>query len=120
LPGGITDQSDLYKVGTFAQIHRLTFGVGSASPSQSTNPDFLDLENQQEGADGGNGLSETASVLLLAHRRVNLESVDSLGPPIDVTISHWPQLDYTGSDDTITFQRNSFYHLRGRTNQPTL
>ncbi|OEU13466.1 ATP-dependent protease La [Fragilariopsis cylindrus CCMP1102] len=74
-PEVITDSSDLYSVGTFAQIHRLTRGV-----------------------DGG----ATASVLLLAHRRVNLLSVDSLGPPIDVTISHWPRLDYTGSpDDTI-------------------
>ena len=100
-PEVITDPSDLYKVGTFAQIHRLTRGVGSASPSQSKYPDFSDIENQQEGDDGGNGSSETASVLLLAHRRVNLESVDGLGPPIDVTISHWPRLDYTGSDDTI-------------------
>eukprot|EP00536_Pseudo-nitzschia_multiseries_P007187 jgi/Psemu1/240007/estExt_Genewise1.C_1660028 len=76
-PEVITDPADLYSVGTFAQIHRLTRGVeGSA-----------------------------ASVLLLAHRRVNLMSVDSLGPPIDVTISHWPRLDYTGPmaspDDTI-------------------
>jgi len=94
-PEVITDPSDLYKVGTFAQIHRLTRGMGSSSPPQ----DFSNAEFDH-GGDGG-GDSGAASVLLLAHRRVNLESVDSLGPPIDVTISHWPRLDYTGSDDTI-------------------
>jgi ATP-dependent Lon protease len=42
-----------------------------------------------------------ASLLLRAHRRVDLVSVDEIGPPIDVTISHWPRLDYTGGNDTI-------------------
>ena len=28
-------------------------------------------------------------------------SVDEIGPPIDVTISHWPRLDYSGGNDTI-------------------
>jgi len=106
-PEVITDSSDLYSVGVFAQIHRLTRGVGSRSASQSNSVGFAD-----EKEDAGAGVSSTssttseeestASVLLLAHRRVNLMSVDSLGPPIDVTISHWPRLDYTGSpDDTI-------------------
>jgi ATP-dependent Lon protease len=97
-PEVITDASDLYKVGTFAQIHRLTRGVGSASTSVGAQ-EFDD--SQQEDGHAGTSDGGTASVLLLAHRRVNLESVDSLGPPIDVTISHWPRLDYTGSDDTI-------------------
>ncbi|KAL3910806.1 MAG: hypothetical protein SGILL_007548, partial [Bacillariaceae sp.] len=97
-PEVITDETDIYDVGTFAQIHRVTRGVGSASST----PNFSNLEDQAEEANAtGDSAAETASVLLLAHRRVNLESVDSLGPPVDVTISHWPRLDYTGSDDTI-------------------
>ncbi|KAL3919177.1 MAG: hypothetical protein SGILL_003886 [Bacillariaceae sp.] len=100
-PEVINDPSDLYQVGTFAQIHRLTRGVGSAS---NATPNFANLEDQPLGEEGSAAVEstdDTASVLLLAHRRVNLETVDSLGPPIDVTISHWPRLDYTGSDDTI-------------------
>ncbi|KAG7339533.1 lon protease [Nitzschia inconspicua] len=106
-PEVITDPSDLYKVGTFAQIHRLTRGVGSVSnhPSNNTNTNHKEFDADDPSSSGttggGGGDGDTASVLLLAHRRVNLESVDSLGPPIDVTISHWPRLDYTGSDDTI-------------------
>jgi Lon-like ATP-dependent protease len=96
-PEVITDPSEIYQVGTFAQIHRVTRGIGSVSST----PNFGSLEDQEEATATGDSASETASVLLLAHRRVNLESVDSLGPPIDVTISHWPRLDYTGSDDTI-------------------
>lgn len=102
-PEVITDPSDLYKVGTFAQIHRLTRGVGSSSTNSNgvggTASEFDDPQQEEEYSRAGVG--DTASVLLLAHRRVNLESVDSLGPPVDVTISHWPRLDYTGSDDTI-------------------
>jgi Lon-like ATP-dependent protease len=108
-PEVITDPSELYKVGTFAQIHRVTRGVGSAS---SHAPNFAaDMRMGVGGKSGSSSssdddtgrssASDAASVLLLAHRRVNLESVDSIGPPIDVTISHWPRLDYTGSDDTI-------------------
>jgi ATP-dependent Lon protease len=100
-PEVITDPSDLYHVGTFAQIYRLTRDVGSASSSSSSSrgasSDQQIEKSDNDGASGGG----IASVLLLAHRRVNLESVDSLGPPIDATISHWPRLDYTGSDDTI-------------------
>jgi len=113
-PEVITDASDLYSVGTFAQIHRLTRGVGSSSvPPQGGVPGGFpdDATAYPDGDNGGDpsGASSdetsAATVLLLAHRRVNLMSVDSLGPPIDVTISHWPRLDYTGPmsspDDTI-------------------
>jgi len=123
-PEVITDPADLYSVGTFAQIHRLTRGVGSGSISSASasngvsgggsgsNNGFADDPDAGAGAGGDHSSSEeeedggsAASVLLLAHRRVNLMSVDSLGPPIDVTISHWPRLDYTGPmsspDDTI-------------------
>jgi len=122
-PEVITDASDLYSVGTFAQIHRLTRGVGSGSvppqannvPGSNSTSGFPDDTSPHPDGDPGTGEehpssstneeSPAASVLLLAHRRVNLVGVDSLGPPIDVTISHWPRLDYTGPmsspDDTI-------------------
>merc|ERR1711971_838772 len=111
-PEVITDSSDLYAVGVFAQIHRLTRGVGSGAAPQSDDIGFADNNGGDDGDGGTGGNSSTksqegaaASVLLLAHRRVNLMSVDCLGPPIDVTISHWPRLDYTGPmsspDDTI-------------------
>lgn len=110
-PEVITDPSDLYNVGCFAQIHRLTRGVGSGPTNDA---DGVDNDTESGSNDVGDdrsagGNSKTgapvASVLLLAHRRVNLISVDSLGPPIDVSIQHWPRLDYTGPmsapDDTI-------------------
>eukprot|EP00934_Nitzschia_sp_Nitz4_P008056 Nitzschia sp. Nitz4//scaffold4_size323378//19860//22718//NITZ4_000613-RA/size323378-processed-gene-0.256-mRNA-1//1//CDS//3329553258//8046//frame0 len=93
-PEVITDASDLYSVGTFAQIHRLQRGVGSSKPGV---PSFANKPDDMEESDSGSA----ASVLLLAHRRVDLVSVDELGPPIDATIGHWPRLDYTGTDDTI-------------------
>ncbi|EEC50499.1 predicted protein [Phaeodactylum tricornutum CCAP 1055/1] len=71
-PEVITDPSDIYHVGTFAQIQRLTRGDETA-----------------------------ATLILLAHRRLDLEYVDKIGPPIDVTVKHWNRSDYTGADDTI-------------------
>jgi len=122
-PEVITDASELYSVGTFVQIHRLTRGVGSGSVSSQPNsvagsssagafaddtsghPDGDPVAGGEHSSSSAGEESSAASVLLLAHRRVNLMSVDSLGPPIDVTISHWPRLDYTGPmsspDDTI-------------------
>lgn len=93
-PEVITDPSDLCGVGTFAQIHRLTRGVGSSQPVV---PDPMGQKDDTSNGDD----NSAATVLLLAHRRVDLVSVDEIGPPIDVTISHWPRLDYTGADDTI-------------------
>lgn len=86
-PEVIVDPSDIYSVGTFAQIHQLKRGVGSLKTGQ-TGPN-----GEEEGS--------AASILLRAHRRVDLKSVDEIGPPIDVTISHWPRLDYAGGNDTI-------------------
>ena len=119
-PEVITDVSDLYSVGTFVQIHRLTRGVGSGSITPQSNgvpgngaftdgasapPDGDACPGGDPSSPSSGDESSAASLLLLAHRRVNLMSVDSLGPPIDVTISHWPRLDYTGPmsspDDTI-------------------
>jgi Lon-like ATP-dependent protease len=96
-PEVITDPSDIYTVGTFAQIHRLTRGLGSLKPNIPNLNSLDDQQNEQSMSEE----NQAATVLLLAHRRVDLVSVDEIGPPIDATISHWPRLDYTGSDDII-------------------
>jgi Lon-like ATP-dependent protease len=93
-PEVIIDPDELYSVGTFAQIHQLRRGVGSLKPgSQMSEEGESKSDNGEEGS--------AASILLRGHRRVDLVSVDEIGPPIDVTISHWPRLDYAGGNDTI-------------------
>ena len=87
-PEIITDPSDLYSVGTFAQISRFTRGVGYPKPSRPMN------ENEHD-------VNSSASLLLMAHRRIDLVSVDEVGPPVDVTVKHWDRLKYTEGDDTI-------------------
>jgi len=52
-------------------------------------------EDQREGA-------TAASLLLLAHRRIDLISIDNYGPPIDITVKHWDRLDYNPRGDTAT------------------
>ena len=96
-PELITKPTDLYSVGTFAQISRLTRGLGSLKPS-----------NPMHDSDGEN---ETASLLLMAHRRIDLVSVDDVGPPLDVTVKHWDRMQYTGSDDTIRALTNEILSM---------
>ncbi len=108
-PEVITDPTDLYNVGGLAQIHRITYS------------DMMNHDNtgRGEGVDGMNDASandgdesilkdvqKTATLLLLGHRRIDLLSVDHLGPPIDATVSHWDRLVYkmgqdSSRDDTI-------------------
>lgn len=82
-PEVITDASDLYSVGTFAQISRLT---------RDSKP-LIDKDSEEH--------QTSASLLLVAHRRIDLVSVDDVGPPVEVTVKHWDRLNYTGSDDMI-------------------
>jgi ATP-dependent Lon protease len=100
-PELITDISDLHTVGTFAQIQRLTRDL------QNPKPTDLSSSNDKDGKSGGTA-NNTATLILLAHRRVDLLSVDSIGPPIDVTVKHWARMEYTGtgSDDSIRALRN--------------
>lgn len=111
-PEVITDPSDIYDVGTFAQIHTFTKGYSHTKGSRP----FMDSRaikshkakkamegSMEEGADSEEDDygTQTGTLLLLAHRRVNLESIDDIGPPIDVTVSHWKRQEFSGSDDTI-------------------
>ena len=97
-PELITDPSELYKVGTLAQVHRITRTFGHNH--NEILHDSLDSPESILKDD------KSASVLLLAHRRIDLLSVDKMGPPIDVTCSHWQRMMYkmgqdSGRDDII-------------------
>jgi ATP-dependent Lon protease len=90
VPEVIKDAADIYHTGTFAQIQRLTRGVPNPKPVDLSHPSAEDREEDT-----------AATLILLAHRRVNLVSVDAVGPPIDVTVHHWPRVEYTGPDDSV-------------------
>jgi len=91
LPELITSPDQLHAVGTFAQVHRIT--RGGHHPQQSPDGEADDSDDDAMG-DG------SASVLLLGHRRVDLLSVDTVGPPVEATVGHWDRLsaDPFGSD----------------------
>jgi len=96
-PELITDPNDLYNVGTFAQIHR----INRSHPTKATSPD--DFHNEQEELEEDRedmGDTNPISLLLMAHRRIDLLSVDNVGPPVDVNVSHWDRLEYNPSNDT--------------------
>jgi len=71
VPEIITNVSDIYTTGTFCQVQKL-------------------------GEPGDN-----MTLTLLAHRRVDLQQVDDLGPPVQASISHWPLLEVPTADDTL-------------------
>ena len=90
-PEVITKGSDLYDVGTFAQIQRMT----KADEDGHVHP-FDEPKDQDEQESN----PDHAHLLIMPHRRINLLSVDEVGPPIDVTVSHWERLQYTRGDDS--------------------
>ena len=108
-PEIITDKADLYSVGSLAQIHRIThhYGGGHGHGSGHDENDLVNaVEMESTSADSVLHDGKTASVLLLAHRRIDLLSVENPGPPIDVTCSHWDRMVYkmgqdSGKDDVI-------------------
>ena len=118
-PELITDPLDLYTVGTFAQIHRITRGnISSGDPSQTfvqTNANTFSNQHEETNEESQphdetegttttthniNGHKSSASLLVLAHRRVDLVSVDSIGPPIHCTVKHWDRLRHSSSSST--------------------
>ena len=86
-PEIITEENQLHKIGTFAQVHRVHRNSVTSKEKDNFESDFSEVEHEDE--DGDN---VSASVLLLAHRRIDLLSVDNFGPPIDVTVKHWDRL----------------------------
>ncbi|KAL7514705.1 hypothetical protein ACHAXN_012087 [Cyclotella atomus] len=111
-PEVISDAKDLYTVGTFAQIQRMTKtddldNLDEEDEDHPSHPlnDYRDKDDD-EGEDSDHGKRPSASILLMPHRRIDLLSVDDIGPPIDVTVSHWDRLTYvkgqdSSRDDTI-------------------
>ena len=98
-PEVIKDPAELYNVGTFCQVQRMAH---QASPTEHDT-----------------AKDESATLLLLAHRRVHLESVDNVGPPIDVTVKHWQPETMTvaaaaSSNDSSTHDNDA---LRALTNE---
>jgi Lon-like ATP-dependent protease len=91
-PELIHDANDIYHVGTFAQIQRIQRSSPSDDDSSS-----LSSKSSYNNLTSAN----TATLILFAHRRVDLVGVDDLGPPIDVQVKHWARSEYTGSDQTI-------------------
>lgn len=101
-PEVITDPSDLYTVGTFAQIQRMTKaadldnldGEDEDHPSHPLN----EYHDKEEGSE--HDKKPSATILLMPHRRIDLLSIDDIGPPIDVTVSHWDRLTYVRGNDS--------------------
>ena len=90
-PELITDPTELYRVGTFCQVHRFT-------KSQIDPNDPMKEHSFEE----GDAPSENPiSLWLMGQRRIDLTSIDSVGPPIDATVSHWDRLEHVGEKDTI-------------------
>lgn len=110
-PEVITNPSDLYTVGTFAQIQRMTKtdDLDNLDGDDEDNPihplnEYRDNADAEEGYD--HNKKPSASIVLMPHRRIDLLSVDDIGPPIDCTVSHWDRLTYvrgkdSSRDDTI-------------------
>jgi len=90
-PEVITDASEIYSVGTFAQIQRMT----KADEEGHIHP-FDEPKDDEEKESN----PDHANLLIMPHRRIDLLSVDEIGPPIDVTVSHWDRLQYIRGEDS--------------------
>jgi len=112
-PEIIGTEDDLHSVGGFAQVLRFTKIPSAASShglqqSHGTSPSSAPLPSPpipptstSTTTDPGSE-EETppaASLLLYAHRRIDLQSVDNVGPPVDVTVTHWDRQRYIRGDD---------------------
>jgi len=92
-PEIVHDENDIYHVGTFAQIQRIQRGAPAEDSETKDNHD------SKHSSQSNLSPANTATMILLAHRRVDLVTVDSLGPPIDVQVKHWGRLEHTNSSD---------------------
>ncbi len=98
MPEVITSESDLYSVGTFAQIQRMTKPEQHADDDDHTHP-FTSSEPKEDD-DSHRSNPDFANLLIMPHRRIDIVSIDDLGPPIDVTVSHWDRLLYVRGEDS--------------------
>jgi len=101
-PEIITSASDLYSVGTFAQIQRMTKSVDEhADDDGHMNIAILTGNEPKHDDDTDRSNVNHANLLIMPHRRIDLLSVDDVGPPIDVTVSHWERLQYIRGEDSV-------------------
>ena len=106
-PEIITDPKDVYSVGTFAQIQRMVkSGLDEHDMHEDGHPFMSNETDMDESNSDLEDDNPSASLLIMPHRRINLLSVDQIGPPTDVTVSHWERLQYergqdSSRDDTI-------------------
>lgn len=98
-PEVMTSESDLYSVGTFAQIQRMTKPDHPSDGDDNAHP-FTSSEAKDEDDESHESNPEHANLLIMPHRRIDLVSIDDFGPPIDVTVSHWERLQYARGDDS--------------------
>jgi Lon-like ATP-dependent protease len=102
-PEIIACASDLYSVGTFAQIQRMTKSVDDHTHDDGNMNMAMLTRNELKHDDDDTDRSTTshANLLIMPHRRIDLLSVDDIGPPIDVTVSHWERLQYIRGEDSV-------------------
>jgi Lon-like ATP-dependent protease len=101
-PEIITCASDLYPVGTFAQIQRMTKSVDDHTDDDGNmNMAMLTRNELKHDDDTDRSNTNHANLLIMPHRRIDLLSVDDVGPPIDVTVSHWERLQYIRGEDSV-------------------
>eukprot|EP00586_Coscinodiscus_wailesii_P016526 CAMPEP_0172495928 /NCGR_PEP_ID=MMETSP1066-20121228/79732_1 /TAXON_ID=671091 /ORGANISM="Coscinodiscus wailesii, Strain CCMP2513" /LENGTH=1102 /DNA_ID=CAMNT_0013267945 /DNA_START=173 /DNA_END=3481 /DNA_ORIENTATION=+ len=121
-PEVITDPKQLHKVGTFAQVYKVNRGIGATSSNlhhsslqQFTKSSSASSSSSSTGDDGGSesdndsdtetdpeSSSSVASLLIMSHRRLDLLSVDNVGPPIDVSVKHWDARTYNPDENSKT------------------
>ena len=96
-PEVITDSSQIYSVGTFAQIHRFQREEG-IDPSSLHAFGNVHQEEDQDHREDDSSSSSAASLFLLAHRCIDLMSIDNYGPPLDITVKHWDKAETPKGD----------------------
>jgi len=101
VPELISDPSELHQVGMLCSVQRT---------SKSQPNDVLQILEEQKQSESNMEFPKSESFWLTGHRRINLISVDSIGPPVWVTVNHWDPLDYT-MNDTITALKNEIISL---------
>ena len=109
-PELIHNEGDIHHVGTFAQIQRIQRtsngdedDENGSNDSGSKKSSTSSTSNTSSNTSTTAASNHTATMILLAHRRVDLVTVDDFGPPIDVQVKHWPRLEYPreSSNQTI-------------------
>eukprot|EP00546_Thalassionema_frauenfeldii_P007045 CAMPEP_0178924246 /NCGR_PEP_ID=MMETSP0786-20121207/17215_1 /TAXON_ID=186022 /ORGANISM="Thalassionema frauenfeldii, Strain CCMP 1798" /LENGTH=992 /DNA_ID=CAMNT_0020598925 /DNA_START=132 /DNA_END=3110 /DNA_ORIENTATION=- len=126
-PELITSAKELYSVGTLCQILKMT---PLPDPLKIEDPQYNNNNNnnnnEQHAQQSLDSLSSSSSssqehessssdhhvsLWVLGHRRIDLSSVDHLGPPVDVTVQHWDKLVVSEETDSIRALTNEIVSM---------